>query len=168
MDRSGDANNYLAHYGVKGMKWGIRSKLRDRLDSGKESARKEVKEAIKRPVTADAKVTNSSRSRIQKHGTDALSNEDLKALVTRMNLEQQYASLSQKPSVRDAGKAYLGDILADVGKTLLTDLITSGVSKAAGAAAGRARRGSSGGGYTDMGERGGQLAVGMIKKAIGS
>lgn len=161
MERTAD--NFLAHYGVKGMKWGVRRKLKDRASKSAAKAKKDIKEEFKRPVSSDAKGTNSSKSRAKSHGTDALSNKELKDLVTRMNLEQQYSQLSAKPSPGKAGRAYVGDILSEVGKTILTDLITSGIKNAASGYSGR-RSGSNG--FTDLGERRGSLAMNLVKKAL--
>lgn len=75
---------------------------------------------LRRPVTDDAADAAKGRERTKKHGTDALSNDELKNLVTRMNLEQQLVNLkaNEKASkARNSGRTYASDLLKDAGKT---------------------------------------------------
>ena len=71
-------DNILAHYGILGMKWGVR-RTSAQLDADSDDA---VRAKTSR---ATAKANRS---------TDPLSNQDLQHLVNRMNLDQQYARLS--------------------------------------------------------------------------
>lgn len=90
----------IAHFGVRGMKWGIR---RDR-----------PKVDIR---SQDAKNAALAKKIVRKHGTKALSNQELQALVTRMNLEKQYATLmAQNPSRIRRGHTVVKELLS-VGKT---------------------------------------------------
>lgn len=76
MDRS-----ELAHYGVKGMKWGVRKAE----DSGPSTPRRA-------PASDDHKEVEKLKS----VSTRSLSNADLKALNNRMQLEQTYRQLIEK------------------------------------------------------------------------
>ena len=139
------SEDFLAHYGVKGMKWGVRRKsAEDRAAASEAKAAKKAakveasktarKEAWKRPITEDAATASASRSRGEKHGTDALSNKELQALVTRMNLEQQYTTLQtsgKAKTARQAGTQYAADILKDVGRDLLTEALKTAMTGAA-------------------------------------
>lgn len=111
-------DNVLMHYGVKGMKWGRR---KSESSGGKESAVSRLKKKLagpdgpedvsvtvtpgKRVSTTGGRKQNASDDAItaakskqvaKKSSIDALSNQELQALVTRMNLEQQYSQLSEK------------------------------------------------------------------------
>lgn len=92
----------LEHHGVKGMKWGvIRDKIRNRPDHSSE----------------DARAAKAHKKTVRKHGTKALSNEELQALVRRMNLESQFADLRKKqPSKFKTGHETVKNIL-EVAKT---------------------------------------------------
>ena len=89
---------FLAHYGVKGMKWGVRRKR-----------------SPSEPVHGDAKRTKRVVGRARNSGTDAISNRDLQAAITRMNLEQQYNRLRPKSNSEKA-KAWVAETLLGIGK----------------------------------------------------
>ena len=104
-------NNELYHYGVLGMRWGIR---RDKsISSGKSS--------------------NKRKSTNQKAVKD-LSNDELKAKITRLELEKRYRDLN--PPTVSRGRKFVDKVLApaatEAGKRLLSDFITKQGSKALG------------------------------------
>ena len=73
--------NYLMHHGVKGMKWGVRR------------AKRSVTLANRRRISKYSKDYNETRQ-LRRKSSKQLSNEDLKKLNKRMNLEQEYNRLS--------------------------------------------------------------------------
>lgn len=83
-----DVEDFLAHYGVKGMKWGVRKKTATRG---------------KKPGTRAYDVTK-------------MSNKDLKKVISRMKLEQEYSTLNKK--TQSEGKKYALDLLKGNGKQL--------------------------------------------------
>lgn len=141
----------LFHYGVKGMRWGVRRPVDSAtglIKKGTASAKTGVKNKVRQPKTEEAKSANKSRKQIKKHGTDSMTNAELKKVVNRMNLEQQYSQLldNEKASSRRAGASrYVSDILKDVGAELAREVIIGGVKYAAGRYTGR--RTGSGGSY---------------------
>lgn len=117
----------LAHHGVMGMKWGRRNG-----SSGSSSSKNPP---VKR-VSSDHLDAEAHKVVIGAHGLKALTNEDLKKLNERMQLEQTYRNLnSQTPSRFESGHKRVKKILA-VGKTLndINAIATSPVGKAARAA----------------------------------
>ena len=74
--------DYLAHHGVKGMKWGIR-KVRKSVKSAHKSY-------SKKHYSKDYRATQNLRRKSSKQ----LSNKQLKELNKRMELEQNYNRLS--------------------------------------------------------------------------
>ena len=90
----------LEHYGTKGMRWGVRKNA-----SG-------VIRGTEDHITARV-LTNRARSK----GTSHLSNEQLQAVVQRINLEQQYARLTYKPTKAEKARGYLKGALS-AGKTV--------------------------------------------------
>ncbi|TRO51030.1 hypothetical protein E2P63_05340 [Candidatus Bathyarchaeota archaeon] len=99
----------LTHFGILGMKWGVRRK-------GGKSGRVE---------SADSKTAN----RLRKKSLSELSNAELKTLTQRMQLEQQYKSLSAPKKSR--GQKVVEDVLSEVGKDYVKNFVASGVSKGA-------------------------------------
>lgn len=82
-----DVDDFLSHYGVKGMKWGVRR-------SGGSSSGKKV---------------TSSRARAKR-----MSDDELKTAVARLELEKKYIDLNAHTSA--AGKKYAKNLLDQAGK----------------------------------------------------
>jgi hypothetical protein len=77
-----EIDEFFAHFGVKGMKWGVRR--------GKPSS--------SGPVSPDAARARALKTQVKTSGTKSLNNDELQHLVTRLNLEQQYGRLSSGSS----------------------------------------------------------------------
>jgi hypothetical protein len=75
----------LQHYGVKGMKWGVR-----RRSGGFSLGRSKSKPE----PSADKARAEAARAKLGKRGNaDTLSNEELRLLINRMNQEQSLSRL---------------------------------------------------------------------------
>ena len=114
-------NNELYHYGILGMRWGVR---RDRsISSGKSSN--------KRKSTNQKAV---QKSKPKPKPVKDLSNDELKAKITRLELEKRYRDLN--PPTVSRGRKFVDKVLApaatEAGKRLLSDFITKQGSKALG------------------------------------
>ena len=90
-----EMNSFLAHYGIKGMRWGIR-RTQAQLHAG---------------TSEDAIRANEIRAKVQTQGLSSLSNQEMQHLVQRMNLEQQYARVTYQPSKIARGKAQVDTFL---------------------------------------------------------
>lgn len=120
-----ELDSFLAHYGVKGMRWGVRKDRSGGRPSGTESKKRKTggrieigKATISRnggpdqPINARGKkykrgedgkltVTTDGQDYIpsirpfKQRRTDALTNAELKKTVERMQLEKQYSELSK-------------------------------------------------------------------------
>lgn len=102
-------DDFLRHYGIPGMKWG-RRKARDKPSYSKSV---KVAGAPAPRASEDAKQASSYKSKVKAGGTDALSTKELQALVTRQNLEAQYARLNPAPV--SAGQKIIGSLMPAVG-----------------------------------------------------
>lgn len=81
------SEEFLAHYGVKGMKWGVR---KDRTSV--KGSRKRHK-APKEGPSSDSVKARTNLNRAKRSGVSALSNNDLQALNNRLQLERTFNSL---------------------------------------------------------------------------
>lgn len=96
-------NDVLSHHGVKGMKWGVR-----RANPSGDSSSNSTSATPKPPASADVKNVDAHKATIKSGGTRALSNKELREVVERMNLDQQYAGLaSREPTKIDRGHNYV-------------------------------------------------------------
>lgn len=93
----------LAHYGVKGMKWGVRRK---RGSDGKASA------GTEKPKAKD------------------LSDDELRKAVSRMQMERQYNDLVKGKSGKNAGAEFVKGIAMNVARATITGLATQQVNSA--------------------------------------
>lgn len=114
-----NAEEVLAHYGVKGMKWGVRRGSQDVTLKTTPGKKVQAKGGRGQPVSNDAKEAATSRQKAKASTTDALSNKELQSLVTRMNLEQQYSRLSTDK--RSSGKSLVGRFLSEFGMVKVFD-----------------------------------------------
>jgi hypothetical protein len=76
-----DVEEFIEHHGIKGMKWGIRNKRRQPT----------ISRGSKR------------KARVQGPSVHDISDEDLRKAVSRMQLEQQYKTLTQKNKTTSLG-----------------------------------------------------------------
>lgn len=104
----------LAHYGIKGQKWGVRRKR-----------------PSSEPAHGDAKRSKRVVSRARESGTDAISNKDLRAAIERMNLEQQYNRLRPKTNSEKA-KAWIAQTLLGIGKDQASQVARDAAAKQIG------------------------------------
>ena len=99
-------DNELYHYGVLGMKWGVR---RSRSKSSYISKKKRKKAASTKNMSADAK----EAARLKKKSVSQMSNAELRKYNERKQLEQQYAKLN--PSNIKRGIAIAGTVAGTLG-----------------------------------------------------
>lgn len=90
----------LEHYGVKGMKWGIRK--------GKWGRKAKIE---KNGPANDAKSAHRSYVRAKNSGVEALTTKELRALNERLQLEKKYTELSYNPSRLEKGQQVVKRIL---------------------------------------------------------
>lgn len=125
-------NAFLEHFGVKGMHWGQRKS--DSVPVGKVTV--DQKKPGAKVVAAggkgfnahpDAIKTAAAKQVAKRSTTDALSTQELQALVTRMNLEQQYSKLSSGQT--SAGRKFINDLLLNTAKQQATKVVNDQAGK---------------------------------------
>lgn len=118
----------LEHFGVKGMKWGVR-KDRSAPASVETTLKRSGKVKLKtsggarQPVAPDALKAAVAVQTLKKSGAAALSNDDLRELNTRLQLEQQATELTSKR--RPAAEKFVKETLVNTGKRQTGDVINT-------------------------------------------
>lgn len=103
----------LEHFGVKGMRWGVR---RSDAELAKSSPKEKPSE--------DSVKAKTQKARIKTSGVSALSNSELQAVITRTRLEQDYAKLS--PESVSAGAKFVSsasNIAANAAKQVVSQQV---------------------------------------------
>lgn len=101
------AENFLAHHGVKGMKWGVRRKA---------------------PASGDAQKSLDVRTKSKGGNIKSLTNAELQLAINRMNLEQNFKRLAvnERPPVQ----RWIASTLLEIGKREVQVAAGKAVAKA--------------------------------------
>ena len=148
----------IAHFGTKGMRWGVRKASRtvptsdnggqtnitydpaktkisidsktNKVTATSTSSRdlKRVNKQIARRPSTDAQKAIETQAKIKKGTVRSLSNKELQDLVTRLNLERQLANL-QPPSKKQVAAKIVKDVLIGVGKQQVQKIATDVTNK---------------------------------------
>lgn len=105
----------LRHYGILGMKWGVR-RTPEQLGHRKET-REKLKNHIRRSSGSRA---SNTLSRARKEDINKLTNQQLKDYNERLNLEQNFANLT---------KGNVGKAKDWVAKTIVSGIVIGTVSQ---------------------------------------
>lgn len=124
------ADNYLAHYGIIGQKWGVRrfqpysTRGRKSGEGGKEIgvAKKKSKEPSREELlkSTDPKLLYKYRNK--------LTDQELQNRLNRLNNEEQLRQKAQKK--KDEGKKVAKQIMVDSGKEVLKEGVKSALKLA--------------------------------------
>lgn len=92
MDRTGAVEDVLAHFGIKGMKWGKR----------------------KLPVSREAGFKAGIKNQVRREKIASVSNQDLQRAIDRMQLEQNFKRLAVNE--KSGITRWLSSTMLEIGK----------------------------------------------------
>lgn len=123
-----ESNNYLAHHGIKGQKWGVR---RFQNPDGTRTTLGKKRERENNKVDHDKLIKSTDAKELYKN-RDQLSDKELQDRLNRLRNEQE---LKRMASNSQNGKNSVQKILSDNGKELAKELsknaMRTGAQKAA-------------------------------------
>lgn len=113
-------NGVLMHYGVLGMKWGVR---RTPAQLGHRTKPKSVKRS---KATTKKKEENTTSSSSSKKSVHELSDAELREAISRLELEKRYKELarSANPPKTSEGKKFVENVLRKSGENIATQFTT--------------------------------------------
>lgn len=95
-------NDVIAHFGVKGMRWGVRRSTPSAVTVTQKGKKLKTSGGEGKKASPDAVKVAKLRQVRKKSGAAALSNEELQAYSKRLNLEQQVRTLEvNRPGVKN-------------------------------------------------------------------
>lgn len=126
--------NYLTHYGVLGMRWGVR---KDRRSSGS-STRKKISSGKSRVKKAFAKrkAANAKKKAAKNTNPKKMTDAELKKRIERLELEKKYTTLSNEQISK--GKKMIADISSDIMKQSVKNIGTQAMTYILGTATNKA------------------------------
>lgn len=98
-------NDFLAHYGVKGMKWGVRRKRKSTRHKSEKQARKAARK---------------------------MSDQELREKLNRLNMEQQYVRLTttkKGPSTISKGKSFVTSVVVSAARKSAKSYVSTEITK---------------------------------------
>lgn len=102
----------LEHYGILGMRWGVR---RSDEEIARDNQRR-MKKGKKVTVSTDAAKVSKARSKEKEKGISSLTNQELEMVNRRLNLETQYDRLTaDRPKELSTGQKVVRAILPELG-----------------------------------------------------
>ena len=111
----------LYHYGVKGMRWGVR-----RTAAQLGWAIKKVGSSLKRSISESNKRANERKRERElmemKGKPKKMSSDELKRRIDRLKMEKEYRSLMNE--TRNRGRKTVDDVIIDIGKNTAKNLGT--------------------------------------------
>lgn len=109
-----ERSDQLVHYGIKGMRWGIR-----RTEA-------QLARARGKKTDGDASVREKRKADLSKRRT--LSTEEIKSKIERLKLEQEFKRLTQEDIA--PGKKMANDILRSAGNKVLSGAVAGAAAYA--------------------------------------
>lgn len=125
----------LMHYGVPGMKWGVRKKYEPKGRRRGKTNTQRIYEAVKeKSATRKARkaaikeVQAQRNQKVVRRSVKDMSDEELRTAINRMQMERTYAQLTA-PEV-NKGKKFVQEVLYNSAKNVAGDVVKDAMKKA--------------------------------------
>lgn len=119
--------DYLAHWGVKGMRWGVR-----KARSSKASLSSKIRNGVDRRIhpreTRQARAVRRDREYLRKLPVKYLTNEELKARLSRAKMEKELRDIEHGNTQK--ARKVVQDIAQREGSKLVSEVVQTGISSA--------------------------------------
>src|SRR3954451_3343170 len=123
----------IEHHGVRGMRWGVRRKnigspneVTVSVDKGKLKA----KGGEGHGPSEEAKAAAATKQKAKASGVHSLSNEEIQAAVTRMNLESNFKQATTKTKQTVPGQKFVLNLLKNTGNAQVQRVVNDQATKA--------------------------------------
>jgi len=134
-------NNQLTHWGVKGMRWGVRKdrdsggggtkrvsrKVRKQREANLKKAR-ETREAKKQLAAKKEEILRSGKAKDVLKNRNLFTNDELQRAIDRLDLEQKLSKANDDQISR--GRKFTEKILERAGENLITQVVNHYGAKA--------------------------------------
>nr|DAM43237.1 MAG TPA: Structural protein [Caudoviricetes sp.] len=117
-------DKYLMHYGVLGMKWGVRRSRSNASTSG----------GKRRSRTSLFSKKAATKKKIAKKSAKDMTDDELRKAIERLELEKKYDSFSSKKV--NKGKDFVAKVIEKSGENIATQLTTYAMGTAVNKIAG--------------------------------
>lgn len=121
------SDEFIVHYGVPGMKWGVRkARPTSGKRRGKTNAQRIYEHVTRKKETP--KATTKTSSKPAKRRISDMSDEELRSAISRMQMERTYAQLTAKEVSK--GRKFVKDVMYNSAKNVATKATTAAMENA--------------------------------------
>lgn len=117
--------DYFAHFGIKGMRWGVRRGSKGSLSSKIRTARDR---RIHPRETRQARTTRRNREYLRKLPVKYLTNEELKSRLSRAKMEKELRDIEHENTQK--ARKVVQDVVQREGSKLVSEVVKTGVEVA--------------------------------------
>lgn len=122
-------NDYLIHYGVPGMKWGVR-KAPERSSRPFFQRKKKTSNRFLKRQSSKSKEGATESKIFKNKNIKKMSDSEISAQINRLEQERRLQTLrSQTQTTKQKGKSWIAEILSNSARTTLQNVITQQATK---------------------------------------